>query len=92
MTIEESRPRIPSGDILSLFEKLGIQSGEPDRTKAAVAQLANYLSDRSVALLLPPEGGLWVGSGVCVQIAGRYFVTTAKHNLQHNGHDLRISE
>jgi len=89
---EEKRPRIPSGDILSLFEKLDIQSGERDPTKAAVAQLASYVSNRSVALLLRPEGGLWVGSGVCIRIGARHFVATAKHNLQHNGQDLQISD
>jgi hypothetical protein len=89
---EEKRPRIPSGDILSLFEKLGIQSGERDATRAAGAQLASYLSNRSVALLLRPEPGLWVGSGVCIRIGARHFVVTAKHNLQHNGQDLQISD
>jgi hypothetical protein len=92
MAIEENRPRIPLGDIVSLFEKSGIESRKSDAIKAAVLQLAGLLSNRSVALLLRPEGGLWLGSGVCVRIADRYFVATAKHNLRHEDRDLRISD
>jgi hypothetical protein len=89
---DEGPAHIRPGEILSLFDKLGIKSPVSDSTKAAVAQLANYISNRSVALLLRPEGDLWLGSGVCVRLADCYFVATAKHNLQHNGVDLRISE
>jgi hypothetical protein len=78
MAVADEHPaRIPPGDILRLFEELGIRSGERDGSKAAQVQFANYVSNRSVALILRPHGGMYVGSGVCFRIGNRSFVATA---------------
>jgi len=45
--------------------------------------LLNWISDRSVALLIEPsEGGLYIGSAVALEVAGHYFLATAAHNLK----------
>ena len=91
---EQPRFGIPPGDMLGLFEKLGLKSGKSDAISGAAALFANYASNRSVALLLRPgSGSLQVGSGVCVRIANRYLAATVKHNIQdEKGKDLRISD
>lgn len=64
---------------MKLFETLGIKHAG----HAASVALHDYVSNRSVALLLssrPDE--LYIASGVCVRIADRYLVATAAHNLQ----------
>jgi hypothetical protein len=44
--------------------------------------LLNWISERSVALLIEPaEGGMYVGSATAIEVAGRYFLATAAHNL-----------
>jgi hypothetical protein len=86
--LENARVRIKPGNTVTLFEKLGVT----EFSQGAGVMLAEYMSNRSVALLLRPEGGLYVGSGVCLQIANHYLVATAKHNLQHEGRDLEISD
>jgi hypothetical protein len=85
---EETSFRISAGNTLKLFEKFEIK----EFSRGAPIVLSGYLSSRSVALLLRPEGDLYVGSGVCVQIGDRHLVVTAKHNLRHDGQDLSISD
>lgn len=93
-TDERQRLSIPPGDMLGLFEKLGIKSGRRDAFMGAATLFTNYVSNRSVALLLRSSPDhLEVGSGVCVRIANRYLAATVKHNLQDDrGKDLRISD
>lgn len=43
----------------------------------------DWISNRSVALLLTPEeGSLYVGSAVAIEICGRLFLATAAHNFE----------
>ncbi len=91
---DQGRIGIPPGDMLRLFEGLNIGAGKKDATTSFMAPLVNYVSDRSVALLLRsgPER-LELGSGVCVRIADRYLVATVKHNLQDDqGAPLKPSD
>jgi hypothetical protein len=89
MSSSESAPvRISPGDTLKLFEMFGVT----EFSRGAPMMLSSYLSNRSVALLLRPQGGLYVGSGLCVRIGNRYLVATAKHNLRHEGRELPISD
>lgn len=61
-----------------LLERLGIKTAG----QAASVTLHNYVSDRSVALLLrPTQNELRIGSGTCIQIANTYLIATAGHNL-----------
>lgn len=91
---EQRRLGIRPGDMLGLFEKLGINSRKRDAIMGSAALLTNYVSGRSVALLLRSSlGSLEVGSGVCVRIGNRYLVATVRHNLQDDkGKDLQISD
>ena len=80
--------------MLRLFDELKIGSGKKDALTAFIALLVNYVSDRSVAILLrsSPER-LEMGSGVCVRIGERCLVATVKHNLQDDkGAPLKISD
>jgi hypothetical protein len=44
--------------------------------------LMGWISERSVALLIEPsEGYLYIGSAIAIEVAGRYFLATAAHNL-----------
>jgi hypothetical protein len=93
-TDERERISIAPGGTLELFEKLGISgTGRDDAIKAAMALSGSHVSDRSVALLIRESADrLDVGSGACVQIDGRYFVATVKHNIQDDdGNDLGLS-
>jgi hypothetical protein len=94
-TDERERIAIAPGGTLELFEKLGISgTGRDDAVKAAMALSGSHVSDRSVGLLIRENADrLEVGSGVCVQIGGRYFVATVRHNIQDDdGNDLRLSD
>lgn len=69
---------------MKLFETLGIKYAG----HAAAVALHDYVSNRSVALLLSSRSDeMYIGSGVCVRIADRYLIATAAHNLQ----DLELS-
>jgi len=69
MSAFENAPvRIKPGHTLTLFEKLRVT----EFPQGAGMMLAGYTSNRSVALLLHPEGGLYVGSGVCMRVANHY--------------------
>ena len=60
------------------LEDLGI--GDPKSTAAVT--LLNYLSDRSVALLLRAKSDhLEIGSGCCIEVDGEVLVATAAHNV-----------
>jgi hypothetical protein len=85
---KDSTARIKPGNTLELFEKLEVT----DFPKAAGIMLSGYLADRSVAILQRPENNLYLGSGLCLRIADRYYAATAKHNLEHEGRDLSLSE
>jgi hypothetical protein len=64
---------------MKLFERLGIKSAGD----AAVVTLHEYLSNRSVALLLRGRsGGLDIGSGIAIEIAGHRLVATVAHNVR----------
>jgi hypothetical protein len=65
---------------MKLFERLNITGAG----SAAAVTLHEYLSNRSVALLLPPRPGSLrdIGSGVCVQIGNLHFVATVAHNVR----------
>ena len=86
--LENTPVRIRAGNTLELFDKFEVK----EFSNGAPMMLSGYLSNRSVALLLRPEGGLYVGSGVCLRIGDRYLVATAKHNLRHEGQDLAVSD
>lgn len=63
---------------MRLLERLGIKTAG----QAASVTLHNYVSDRSVALLLKPTPNeLRIGSGTCIRIANTYLIATAGHNL-----------
>ena len=63
---------------MRLLERLGVRTAGG----AASVTLHNYVSDRSVALLLrPTPRGLRVGSGTVVRIGSNYLIVTAGHNL-----------
>jgi len=64
---------------MKLFEKLGIR----DAPGAASVTLHEYVSNRSVALLLRSEpNGLKIGSAVAIQIGRTFLLATAAHNLK----------
>jgi len=90
---QQDRTAVPAGDMLRLFEELKIGAGK-NETTAFMALLVNYVSDRSVAILLRSSTErLELGSGVCVRIGDRDLVATVKHNLQDDkGAPLKISD
>jgi hypothetical protein len=64
---------------MELLEKLHIQHAD-----AAAVTLHNWLSERSVALLLREQPDqLEIGSGVCIQVGERYLVSTVAHNIEN---------
>ncbi|MEQ1590473.1 MAG: hypothetical protein ABL902_08990 [Gallionella sp.] len=63
---------------MRLLEQLGIKTAGD----AASVTLHNYVSDRSVALLLRPTlNELRIGSGTCIRIANTYLIATVGHNF-----------
>jgi|GEM_PF-3103500 len=70
---------------MKLLELLGIK----DAPRAACALYHEYISDRSVALLLrSAPDKLEIGSGTCFKIGQRYIIATVAHNVA----DLDLSE
>ena len=65
---------------MALLESLGIRSAGA----AASVTLHEYVSDRSVALLLRPSStALNVGSGTCVRIRDTFILVTAgRYNVE----------
>lgn len=62
------------------FERLGIKN---PATAACIAY-HEYISDRSVALLLrSTTDALDIGSGTCFRIGSRYLIATVAHNVSH---------
>jgi hypothetical protein len=62
--------------------------GVKDARRAACAICHEYISDRSVALLLRDTDRLEIGSGTCFKIGQRYIIATVAHNLA----DLDLSQ
>lgn len=72
---------------MKLFERLGIR----DPSSAAIVTLQEYVSNRSVALLLgSDDGALDLGSGTCVKIGTRWLMATAAHNVDGAEQQLEI--
>ena len=65
---------------MKLFETLGIEKP----AIAACVAYHEYISDRSVALLLrSTSDSLDIGSGTCFRIGRRYLIATVAHNVSH---------
>src|SRR5215210_1122784 len=65
---------------MKLLEDLRIK----DPVQAAFVLHHEYISDRSVALLLhETPDTLHIGSGTCFKIGGRYLIATVAHNVSH---------
>jgi hypothetical protein len=61
----------------------------PPGGREAGTLMLDYVSDRSVAMLLrPTPGSLGIGSATCIRIGGHYLLATAAHNIA----DIREDE
>jgi len=53
----------------------------PPGGKEALDAMIEYVSERSVALIISSPGGVFVGSASCIQIGQVFLLATAAHNL-----------